>query len=302
MGAAFMIAPNLFIGVAGWSHPDWQNLLNAPEAPSEIAALSRLFDVIEITSSYYHPPDAKTTQYWLAQTQANPHLHFAVRVWEKLVRERSSSWKTDVETVKRGLLPLQESRRLGALVLPFSASFQNTNSNEEWLWRLLDAFVGFPVVVEVLHASWRQSALLPRLPSLGVAVAFVDQPQYADQPEPREAVQKNVAYLRLNGRNQQKWLAQSAGRDERYDYAYGPEEIAHLSATVRSLSNRAGSCYIVFHNYPQGQSLANALQLQFALLGKRHRIPENLRRRFPVLEAIAAGPRSDQMEMFQERN
>src|SRR5262245_39330560 len=119
-----MTFPNLFIGVGG-SCPDWTDLLamdSTPAVSSEIVALSRLFDLIEITSSYYHPLDAKTAQLWLAQTQDNTRLRFIVRVWQKLVHEKSSSWQTDVETVKRGLAPLQKFRRLGALVLPFPLS------------------------------------------------------------------------------------------------------------------------------------------------------------------------------------
>jgi uncharacterized protein YecE (DUF72 family) len=294
-----MTPPNLFIGVAG-SCPDWTDLLaadGAPDAPSEIAALSRLFDLIEITSSYYHPPDAKTAHGWLAQTRDNARLQFVVRVWQKLVRERSSSWRADVETMKRGLLPLQSSRRLGGLVLPFPHSFRFTHNNEEWLWRLLDAFTGFPLVVEMPHASWRQAALLPRLPALGVAVAAVDQAHQEDNSPPAAGEFMHRAYLRLNGRHP-KWLERSASRDERFDYFYHAEEISSLAAAVRHASNRAESCYVVFHNYPKGQAFANALQLQFALAERRMRLPENLRRRFPMLEAIAAGAHSNQLEMF----
>ncbi len=294
-----MTSPNLFIGVAG-SCPEWTDLLATDTTPvesSEVAALSRLFDLIEITSSYYHPLNAKTAQHWLVQTQDNKRLLFIVRVWQKLVHEQSSSWKTDVETVKRGLLPLQKSRRLGALVLPFPLSFRLTHYNEEWLWRLLDAFTGFPLVVEVPHTSWQQSALLPRLPALGVAVAAVDQPQPGEKSTPGAGECIHRAYLRLNGR-QPKWLERTATRDERFDYFYHAEEISSLAAAVRHATNRAESCYVVFHNYPRGQAFANALQLQSALTEKKIRVPENLRRRFPTLETIAAGPHPDQLEMF----
>jgi uncharacterized protein YecE (DUF72 family) len=264
---------------------------------SEVAALSRLFDLIEITSSYYHPLNAKTAQLWLIQAQDNARLRFIVRVWQKLVHEKSSSWQTDVETVKRGLLPLQKSRRLGALVLPFPLSFRFTHNNEEWLWRLLDAFTGFPLVVEAPHASWQHSALLPRLPALGVAVAAADQLHDGDKSPPATSESMHRIYLRLNGR-QSKSLEPTATRDERFDYFYHAEEISSLAAAVRQASHLAESCYVTFHNYPKGQAFANALQLQFALTAKRIRMPENLRRRFPALEAIAAGAHPDQLEMF----
>ncbi len=300
-----MIAPNVFIGVAGWSHPDWQDLLIpsfAPQTTSPLSALSRLFDLIEITTSYYHPPDAKTVQHWLEQTRDNSRLHFTVRVWQKLVREKSLSWKTDAATVQRGLLPLLQAQRLAALVLPFSPSFRHTDSNEEWLWRLRDAFAGWPLVVELLHDSWQQSALLPRLPSLNIAVAVVDQPQREEKMPAPDFDSNRRAYWRLNGRNRLKWLDQNADRDERFDYFYSAEEMAQLATIVRSMSNKAQSCYIVFHNHPRGQALANALQLFFALTGQKIDVPKNLCRHFPELEALAAGPAAQQVEMFSERN
>ena len=292
-----MMASNLFVGVAGWSYPEWSDLLG-DGGSSEINALSELFDLIEITSSYYHPPSAKNAEQWLAQTQSNPRLRFTMRLWQKLVREKSSSWKTDVETFKRGLQPLQKSRRLGALVLPFSSSYRATTSNEEWLWRLLDAFAGFPLVVEALHASWQQSELLRRLPALGVAVAMVDQPQRDEPFDLPNSGLKQLAYVRLNGRNLQKWLAPSARRDERFDYVYRPGELSHFAVAARRLGNQAESCCIVFHNHPKGQALANALQLQHALTGRKIHVPENLCRHFPALQALAAVPPASQLEMF----
>ena len=285
-----MVVSNLFVGVAGWSHPDWPELLAAPATPAEISVLSGMFDLLEITSSYYHPPDAKTTQQWLALAQSNTRVRFTVRVWQKLVRERSLSWKTDVETVKRGLLPLQHAQRLGALILPFPSSFENNGNNEEWLWRLLDAFAGMPLVVEAPHSSWQHSMLLPRLAALGVAVAGTDSALSTAAPDAPAPDFKRFAYLRLNGRGQN------------HDDAYGAEELAPLAAAIRSLSNTAGACYVVFHNHRKGQALANALQLQTALAGKRPGIPENLRRRFPQLETLSPGASPLQLEMFQERN
>lgn len=286
-----MTFSNVYIGVAGWSHPHWKDLLPEPAAPAahaDICALSAMFNLIEVTSSFLHPPDAKTTEQWLEQVRGHERLRFTVRVWQKLVRERSPSWRTDAETVKRGLLPLQKSRRLGAAIFSFPSSFQYSSSNEEWLWRLLDAFAGWPVVIETPQSSWQQSALWPRLPALGAAAAFIDQPQRRETFEQLDF--SRTAYLRFNGRNQQNWLASSTGRGERFDYLYSAEEIAQLAAAVRRLSKRAQSCYAVFHNHPRGQALANALQLNFALTGRRANVPSNLRRNFPELETLATKP------------
>ena len=119
--------------------------------------------------------------------------------------------------------------------------------------------------------------------------------------EPRALVLQlhaEVSSDRRTGGAMIQWLERSASRDERFDYFYHAEEISSLASAVRHAGNRAESCYIVFHNYPKGQAFANALQLQFALTERRIRLPENLRRRFPMLEAIAAGAHSNQLEMF----
>jgi len=295
-----MISSNVFIGVAGWNHAGWRDLLGAPSASHipEITLLSQLFDLLEDTASYNYPVDAKTSQQWLAQTQDRAQVRFLVRVWQKLVRERSPSYRADVELVKRGVQPLLHARRLGALVLPFPASFRMNEANEEWVWRLLDGFAGFPLILELWHSSWQQSALLPRLPALGVVVASTGEPGRAQPLAPRAVETVPLAYLRLNGHPAALEQKPEASGAARHDRLYRAADLTQLAETVRSLGHRAAACYVVFHNSSQGQALVNAVQLRSAVLGRKISLPENLRRNFPELEAVAAGPPPDQLEMF----
>src|SRR5574341_1851391 len=81
----------LFVGVAGWSYPSWNDLIYPARQPknfSELEFISKLFNVVEISSTYYHPQSASASQQWLAQVKHNPRFRFTARIWQKLVLEK----------------------------------------------------------------------------------------------------------------------------------------------------------------------------------------------------------------------
>ena len=53
--------------------------------------------------------------------------------------------------------------------------------------------------------------------------------------------------------------------DERFDYLYNEDELQGFIRRVNNVARKSLTCYIVFSNYPRGQAIVNALQLQYAL-------------------------------------
>jgi len=271
------------IGVAGWSYPDWQELLAVGKAgrqAAELEILAGAFDLIEMTSSYFHPVEAKASRDWLRRIEHNPRLRFTARLWNDLVRQRSRIMVADVRMVKRGMEPLLESRRLVALVMQFSRSFRYSDSSQERIVELLDWFIEYPLVVEVHHRSWQQSDLMRILRQRGVAVAQIDQPQDSTGSRFEGNVPGTPVYFRLDGRNRQSWLQEDAGRDERFDYYYSRDELEALIPRMAALQNQAPACYVAFNNYPRGQAIANAAEMSLAFTGKKAQLPEIFWQRF----------------------
>ena len=97
MGAAVTSSGRIACGVAGWSYPDWRDtvyrlprpapvqplLFAVDPAPAPVSAaagyppeplafLARYVDMVEVNSSFYRIPSARSTATWARQTAAVP--------------------------------------------------------------------------------------------------------------------------------------------------------------------------------------------------------------------------------------
>jgi uncharacterized protein YecE (DUF72 family) len=296
----------LFVGVTGWFHPSWNDLVYPARRPknfSELAWISRLFNVVEINSTYYHPQSASVSQQWLAQVEVNPRFRFTARIWQKLVLEKFSASgtgysQTDIALAKRGMQPLLEAGRLGVLLAAFPQSFHYIDENRDRLFRLLEAFQEYPLVVEVRHRSWHRPEVLAELNRRGVGFANIDQPQIGQALGFTAVMTGRFAYFRFHGRNQQQWHNKDAGVDERYDYLYSAEELGSFVAPIQNALRQTESAYVIFNNHPSGQAVVNALQLQFDLAGTKVNVPEKLLRAHPDLVRLRLGANPQQADLF----
>jgi len=300
------LAQNLFIGTAGWSYPDWNNLVyphRRPQDFAELRFLSELFNVVEINSTYYHPQSTGAAREWLKQTAANPRFRFTAKLWQKFSLEKVRAGEAgysqaDVEIAKRGMRPLLETGRFGALLVQFPQSFHYTADNRDRLARLLEAFQEYPLVLEIRHDSWNQPEAMRLLNERGVGLANVDQPQIGHARGFTEVVSGRVAYFRFHGRNHAQWFNKEAGVEQRYDYLYNAAELDTFVRAIQQALRQTAGVFAIFNNHPRGQAVVNALQLQFALAGIKVRVPEKLLQAHPALAALRLGDNPRQTELF----
>lgn len=297
---------NLYIGTAGWSYPDWNHLVYPSRRPkdfSELAFISACFNAVEINSTYYHPQSTGASNEWLKQVAANPRFRFTAKLWQKFVLEKAPAAGTgysqaDIAIAKRGMRPLLEAGRLGALLVQFPQSFHYNHSNRDRLLRLLEAFQEFPLVVESRHDSWNQPEALQLLRQQEAGFANVDQPQIGHALGFTEVVSGRVAYFRFHGRNREQWLNKDAGIDQRYDYFYTTAELHTFFSAIQTTLRQTESTFVIFNNHPRGQAVANALQLQFDLAGIKVNVPEKLLHAHPDLVRLRRGDNPQQAELF----
>jgi uncharacterized protein YecE (DUF72 family) len=296
---------NLFIGVTGWSYPDWNNLIYPARRPknfSELAFISQWFNVVEINTTYYHPQSTGASKEWLKQIALNPRFRFTAKLWQKFVLEKTRDGagysRSDIEIAKRGMRPLLEAGRLGALLAQFPQSFHYNDSNRDRLFRLLDAFQEFPLVVEIRHDSWNQSETRQLLDQRGVGFANIDQPQIGHALGFTAFASGRVAYFRFHGRNREQWLNKDAGADQRYDYLYSINELNNFGQAIKNALRKTEYTFVIFNNHPRGQAVVNALQLQFDLTGIKVNVPEKFLHAYPDLARLRLGENPWQAELF----
>lgn len=277
------------IGPAGWSYEDWWGRVYPRPAPrgfDPLEYLARYFDTIEINSSFYRPPTADMARRWVARVGHNPRFKFTAKLHQKFTHDRTPT--AEDETVfKRGLEPLVEAGKLGALLLQFPWSFKNTPEARQYVDELVRRFAEYPLVVEVRHASWNVESAYDFFRERGVGFCNIDQPVFQRSLGPTRRVTASVGYVRLHGRNYENWFSDGATAAARYDYLYSRQELLPWIDNIRAIAQTATDVYVITNNHYQGKGVVNALELKADIEGRAVPVPDPLIKAYPRLEALA---------------
>ncbi len=275
------------VGSAGWSYPDWEGPVYPrphPRGFDPLAFLARYLDLVEVNASFYALPRADVARRWVRRVADRPGFSFLAKVHRELTHEPGNRLSpTTVRAFLEGVRPLEEAGRLSALLAQFPVSFRHDAANLGRLADLAEHLDRVPLVVELRHRSWFEAGALDRVGALGLSVAWIDLPAAADHPPPDVPRVGPVGYVRLHGRNAAAWFDRRAGRDERYDWLYAPDDLDRIAARVREAAAGGRRTYLVTNNHYGGKAVANALELKGRLAGTPPLAPETVRRAFPRL-------------------
>lgn len=278
------------VGTAGWSYEDWEGIVYPSPAPprfDRLAYMSQYFDVLEINNTFYRPPARQYCESWVRRTSHNKRFMFTLKLHRKFTHEREGITQQDEVIFKEGIEPIYDSGRLGCILAQFPWSFKYLPSNRRYLAELIESFDDYPLVIEVRNASWDNSELYSFLEEKGVGFCNIDQPRFSRQLRPTERATSRVGYVRLHGQNVENWFKEDAGRDQRYNYLYGMDELDPWVKRIRAVADRADNTYVITNNHYRGQAAVNALQLRFLLRGEKVAAPESLRAVYPQLSDVA---------------
>ncbi len=286
------------VGVAGWSYSDWEGIVY-PKTPRTdgLVYLARYFDTIEINSSFYRIPSPKMTASWARRAAAKADFRFTLKLFQGFTHERSSGSR-DERAFKQALGPLIDAELLGGLLLQFPWSFKNDPESRDYLNKLLDRFAGYPLVVEIRHASWNDRAFFDFLTQRAIALCNIDQPRIGRSIGPSNRATGPIGYVRLHGRNYKDWFREDAGRDARYDYLYSEEELVPWMEKISEVSENASETYVITNNHFRGQAVVNALQIRARLEKRKVLAPVSLIEHYPVLHGVAEPDRPEQPSLF----
>src|SRR6266403_5312138 len=312
IGTSGHAAPRFLIGTCGYSYPGvppngWSGVFYPKRRAKRVDELEYYalhFNSVEINSTFYRPPSAEMAKGWAERTPSG--FVFAVKVWQKFTHPTQlggeamltkEPWERfdsqDVERFSAGIQPLAEAGKLGPLLFQYPASFVCDATTLERLAVVLSPFEKYPKVVELRHHSWsdepeRFHEVLARY---GAAWAFIDEPKFSTSVRQEIAADGVLSYIRLHGRNQQKWWKHQDAW-ERYDYFYAGENIRRLAARLKELAAKSPvtKFHVFFNNHARGQAVANALMLKGELDPEHSaRAPRALIDAFPEIQAFVGG-------------
>lgn len=283
-----MSAPRLFVGPAGFSYDDWEGIVYPKSSgPERLAAVARLFDLVEINTTFYGPLQPRTAEEWLERTGANARFRFTAKLVKRFTHDDPATWTlADRDAFRAGLAPLLAAGRLGPLLCQFPFFFDASDANLVRLARIRKAFPEHALVLEVRHRSWIEEANLRRVSELGFSFCNVDQPLAQSSIALGDWVTGPIGYLRIHGRNATKWFDRNAAMHEKYDWLYSEAEVATLVETAGRLRAHTEELYVVANNHFAGKGPANALEIAHALAGACGEVPESLVAVYPRLARL----------------
>jgi uncharacterized protein YecE (DUF72 family) len=268
----------IVVGTSSWSDPGFVELWY----PKGLVAKDRLdfyaerFDAVELNSSFYAIPAAKTVEGWAKRTPAG--FQFDVKL-HKLLSHHSAQLKElppdlrEAETTDRGrvvldpalldemvrrtaeaMKPLVDAGKLTSYLLQLTPAFDPRENDLDELAPVIDGLAPTPVAVEFRRRSWaspkRFEQVLDWLSAHGAVFVCVDTPPGDHVPifPPIDAVTRDtLAYMRAHGRNTEGYLH---GRSvaERFDYDYSKRELEEIAERATLLDSEAEQVHVMFNN------------------------------------------------------
>ncbi len=237
-----MAAGALRIGCSSWSIPR-THAQRFPGAGTHLERYARVFDAVEIDTTFYRLPRRSTWERWAATVPEG--FRFAIKAPREITHERRLQ---DVQPALGRFLA--DARTLGPklgpilIQLPPSLAFDAVAAKAffDSLQKMHDG----AVVCEPRHATWFDPAALRLLTAANVACAASDPPPAAGAASP--AGWSGLAYYRLHG------------RPRRYYSAYGPGLLAALVPTLIEQMH-AAEVWCIFDNTASGAAIPDALAL-----------------------------------------
>jgi uncharacterized protein YecE (DUF72 family) len=293
-----------YVGTAGWSYEDWEGVVYPVRKGRGFHPLTFLADfinIVEVNSTFYRPAPPAMVRSWLKRIEDRPDFLLSLKLYQAFTHAREGFTPKDVDDVRQAADLVRLQGRLAALLVQFPWSFRNSPENAEYLRSLCKLFAGYPLAVEVRHASWDAPGTYELLRENRAAFCNIDQPLFDASIKPSAvSTTPDFAYVRLHGRNYQNWFRESAGRDDRYDYLYARDELEGWITRIKELGTQSGKIYVITNNHYRGQAMANALQIRNMITGEKVEVPDLLLEKYPVLREIVRAIQAGQMGLFDK--
>lgn len=251
------------LGTSGFSYDDWIGPVYPPDLPrwQWLGFYAQEFDTVELNVTYYRVPVRKTVAGWADRTP--PEFTFSVKAHRSLTHERSGA---DCAEFLEGIQPLVESGKLACVLAQFPHSFHPSAGSRQYLESLKEGFGDTPVVIEFRDRAWVTEDTFELLQRLNFGYCAVDEPRLRGLMPPVARATGPVSYVRLHGRNAEKWWNHEHAW-ERYDYSYSESELSEWVPRILELESEASPVLIYANNHYRGQSLEAIRKLR-KLLGE----------------------------------
>jgi len=287
------------VGISSWTEPTlvksgWYPS-DATTAEDRLRYYASRFPIAEVDSTFYAIPNAKTAQLWVERTPRDftfnakayalltqhptPAARLPKDLREKLTdsganvyfkdlgpKEKESVW----DRFREGLQPLQDAKKLGAIVFQFPKWFLPSPAAYRFLEDLREWLPDFGIAIEFRQVLWmkdeRRQRVLQFLKDHGFTYVVVDEPQgFASSVPPVVGVTAPLAMVRFHGRNKETWEKKGITTAEKFRYLYQPAELKAWVPNLRDMAKQATEVHAIFNNCYSDYAVRNAEDLAHLL-------------------------------------
>ena len=275
----------IYLGLGGWEHDILDHCFYPTQGSSSARKLefySRYFNSAEIRPTFWDASlGTDDAREWMRAVEGRTDFRFIMKLHSSLTHAGTITTPV-IRSTHDILTELQRGDHLGAVLAQFPYAFTNTGAHRFHLEKLAAAFRGFPVHVELRHASWDQATVTKLLQELGLQPVLADLPRIKQFPVAYPRPSGERTYFRLHGRNEKGWLLN--GYDARYDYLYNARELREIKRRLLSVPQTCTELFVLWNNTTGGKALANAFEMSAALHdGRMLPLPLSTLHAFPHL-------------------
>ncbi|MHA1674264.1 MAG: DUF72 domain-containing protein [Promethearchaeota archaeon] len=235
------------VGCAGWSYDDWKGSFYPKRLKKSqyLSYYGKIFDFVEVNTTFYHIPTKNTFQQWESETPAD--FFFGIKLWQKF------SHKFDYATIDEEIRQFFAymdiiSHKIPIFLLQFPPKFRNKPERIQKLRYLMKNFpkyANISYMVEFRHDSWFES---------DIADLFQDYPNwkiatsYLRGASPFYPINQSQYYIRMIGDHQ----LEKFNRTQRNEDSLFSDVLTH-SQEMQSQPSIT-DIFVIFNNHFRGFS------------------------------------------------
>ena len=253
----------IYVGTSGFSYNDWVGHFYPLGMPKRewLRYYAREFNSCEINATFYTVPKPATLVSIASKT--GDDFLFSVKANQRMTHEQKDNEQVFTAFGKI-LTPLIERGKLGCVLAQFPYSFRFNRRNRDYIEIFRERLRDLPIVIEFRNAQWLRQEVFDWLRRNDLGFCCVDEPQLPELLPPIAEATSKVAYVRLHGRNEDKWW-QHEHAYQRYDYSYSSGELAEWLPKIRNLDGIAETTFVFANNHWRGQAVDTIRQLRMML-------------------------------------
>jgi len=257
----------IHMGTGGYSNEDWVGQLYPPEAKKDqwLSIYAQHYNAVELNSSFYNIPGIKAFAGMLKKSEGR--VHWGVKIHQAMTHDLNAT-NEDYQRLFESVAPLRDAGVLGPFLAQFPQRFHRTPENRKYFATLAERFADKTkapggLAVEFRHTSWDNQEVREAFKKTGLIWVSTDYPPLPGLPKNQLHITGEIAYIRLSGRNKEKWY-EGKDQSERHDYRYSPEELRYwvLALAQANEQENLAQAWFIFNNTTRGHALVNLEMLK----------------------------------------